>query len=86
VDQKDGGLGLRYEVRTVESGDLPQGIDHVIVQRPDGPPLLILSGRVAHVWEWVRHWEDSEEPSVFPTVLMPAPRALRAVRPTAASA
>lgn len=77
---------MKYEVRTVPEGDLPPGIDHVIVQRPGGPPLLILSGRVAHVWEWMRHWEDSVEPPAFPTILLPASRELRAVRPAAASA
>lgn len=64
-------------MKTVKEGDLPPGVDHVIVQRSDGPPLLILSGHPARVWEWVRHWEDSLESSVFPTVLLPAPRDLR---------
>lgn len=60
---------MRYVVHTVADGELPEGLDRVIVERHDGPPLLLISGEPARCWRFMRAWEDSLEPPFVPTML-----------------
>lgn len=60
---------MKYEVHTVADDALPPGIDRVIVERTEGPPLLIICGVPARVWAFMRAWEDTIEPPAAPTLL-----------------
>lgn len=60
---------MKYEVHAVADGALPQGMDRVIVERTDGPPLLIISGTPARVWRFMRAWEDDCESATLPSIL-----------------
>lgn len=68
---------MKYLVHTVANHELPEGVERVIVERDEGPPLLIISGEAARCWRFMRAWEDTQEPACEPTVALPAP--LRAV-------
>lgn len=70
---------MHYEVQTVGDDELPAGIHEVIVERIDGPPLLILNGEPAKCWRFMRAWEDTREPPHIPTTAIPASALLHAV-------
>jgi hypothetical protein len=68
---------MQYAVLTVAEDELPEGVQHVIVERPEpDPPLLIITGETARCWEFMRRWEDTLEPSSVPTVTRPYLRAV----------
>lgn len=67
---------MQYAVLTVDDSELPDGVDRVIVERENEPPLLILAGEPARCWQWMRRWENTLEPPVVPTVCKPFPRAV----------
>jgi hypothetical protein len=69
---------MKYIVEVVEEGALPEGVQTIIIERDDAPPLLMVSGEVARAWSAMRAWEDTIEPSWQPTVTLPG-RHLRAV-------
>lgn len=60
---------MHYEVKAVPATALPAGVTTVIVERTEGPPLLLISGERARCWAFMRAWEDSLEPSDVPTIL-----------------
>lgn len=66
-----GDLGMQYVVHTVADGELPEGVEHVIIERPEKPPLLLISGETARCWCLMRRWEDTREPSHIPSVSLP---------------
>lgn len=67
---------MNYEVHTVADDALPSGTDHVIIERVDSPPLLILNGHPARVWAWMRKWEGTREATAEEvSVLIPSQRA-----------
>jgi hypothetical protein len=70
---------MKYVVEVVGDGELPGGLESVIVQRVDSPPLMLVSGSVARSWRMMREWEDTMEPSWEPTVTIPRQTALRLV-------
>ena len=70
---------MHYEVQTVGDDELPEGIHKVIVERDDGPPLLIINGEPARCWRLMRAWEDTLEPPCVPSIIMPAQPLLYAV-------
>lgn len=70
---------MHYIVQVVGDHDLPEGIDHVIVERESEPAVLILSGGAARCWTLMRDYEDTIEPRFVPSISVPAPRPLRAV-------
>lgn len=63
---------MKYVVQTVAEHELPDGVEHVIVEREDDPPLLLLAGETARCWRWMRRWEDTVEPPWQPTICLPA--------------
>lgn len=61
---------MHYLVQTVAAHELPEGMDHLIVERDNGePPVLLVAGGPAAVWRFMRAWEDEQEPAETPTVL-----------------
>lgn len=60
---------MRYEVQPVEVGDLPAGVDMVIVERCGHPAVMLVAGRPAQVWAAMRQWEDSLDPTGVPSLL-----------------
>jgi hypothetical protein len=62
---------MKYLVQTVGDHELPEGMTRVIVERDDGPPILLISGDAARCWRFMRTWEDTLEPSWQPTVTLP---------------
>lgn len=60
---------MHYLVHTVGAHELPEGMDHLIVERDDEPPVLLIAGGPARVWAFMRAWEDEQEPAQVPTVL-----------------
>ena len=68
---------MQYAVLTVAEDELPPGVRHVIVERPEpDPPLLIITGETARCWEFMRRWEDERECPSVPTVARPYLRAV----------
>lgn len=49
----------------------------VIVERIDGPPLMLINGELAKCWRFMRAFEDTRESSAIPTILLPAHTPLR---------
>lgn len=60
---------MQYVVQTVEQGELPDGVDLVIVDRGDDDPVMLLSGKPAEAWTAWRQWEDTIEPRMLPSLL-----------------
>lgn len=60
---------MQYVVEVVADGELPEGVDLVIVERRDDSPLLLLSGRPARAWNFLREWEGRVESPTEPSVL-----------------
>lgn len=74
------GFWMQYVIEVVAEGELPQGINKVVVERVDGPPLMLINGEPARVWRFMRSYEDTLEPCTVPTICLPAmPPLLRAV-------
>lgn len=49
-----------YVVQTVADNDLPEGIDHVVVERGGGlAPLLFIAGAPARCWTTMRAYQDA---------------------------
>lgn len=66
---------MHYLVHAVGAHELPEGMDHLIVERDNGdPPVLLIAGGPAAVWTWMRAWEDEQESARLPTTLRPLPR------------
>lgn len=70
---------MQYAVQIVGDDDLPQGMNKVVVERGDGPPLLLINGEPARVWRFMRGYEDTHEPCGVPTICLPAVPLLYAV-------
>lgn len=49
---------MKYEVEVVADDELP-GMERVIVERPNGPPLLIITEAGARTWAFLHEWEES---------------------------
>ena len=64
---------MDYIVQEVKDDELPEGRHVVIVEREDGPAVLLLNGLPARVWRMMREWEDQCEPCTVPSHLLPAP-------------
>lgn len=62
---------MKYLVHAVDESQLPEGVSTVIVERDDGPPVLIISGETARCWRFMRTWEDTQEPEWQPSVSLP---------------
>jgi hypothetical protein len=55
---------MRYEVQVVDSGELPAGIERVLVERECGTPLLLLAPSAAGTWLMMQAWEaERREPA-----------------------
>jgi hypothetical protein len=70
---------MKYVVQAVGDDELPEGITHVVVERENDPPLLLISGEVARCWRMMRSWENTLEPAWQPTITLPYERPLRLV-------
>lgn len=68
----EGTQGMQYVVHCVDEHELPEGVEYVIVERPEPEPaVLLLAGSVARCWELMRRWEDTLEPSNIPSISVP---------------
>lgn len=56
------GLEVDYVVQTVGDDELPDGRNVVIVEREEGPPLLLINGEPARAWALMRAYEGASEP------------------------
>jgi hypothetical protein len=63
--------GMKYRVLAVAEDELPEGCNQVIVELDEGPPLLLVSGPVAECWNFMRAWEDTQEPAWQPSICLP---------------
>lgn len=71
---------MHYAIQIVADDELPDGMNKVIVERVGEPPLMLINGELARGWRFMRAWEDMQEPSSVPSILLPArPLLLRAV-------
>ena len=52
------GQRVDYVVQEVGDDELPQGRCAVIVERKDGPPVLLINGLPARVWRLMQARED----------------------------
>lgn len=51
---------MNYEVEVVGAGELPEGVDRVIVERTGGrAPILLLAPAAARTWLLMQRWEQS---------------------------
>lgn len=62
---------MNYAIQIVGDDELPQGMNKVVVERPDGTALMLINGDPARVWRWMMAWEDTLEPRAAPAVLLP---------------
>ena len=62
---------MKYIVEIVGDDELPGGMESVIVERDDEPPLLLLSGTVARCWSMMQAYEATLEPAWQPTISLP---------------
>lgn len=60
---------MNYVVHVVGENELPEGRNVVIVERDGEPPLLLVNGLPARVWEMMRAYEDTLEPADVPSLL-----------------
>lgn len=60
---------MQYEVMTVSTDELPEGVCRVIVEREDRPPLLLVAGEPARTWRFMRGFEDTSEPPRVASIL-----------------
>lgn len=70
---------MQYEVLAVGDDELPEGVDHLVVEQPDGPPVLLINGAPARCWAYMQAFQDMQESCAMPTLLLPRPRMLHAV-------
>lgn len=70
---------MKYAIQVVGEDELPQGIHKVVVERADGPPLMLVNGQLAQCWRFMRAFEDTQEPPTVPSVLLPERPLLYAV-------
>lgn len=66
---------MRYEVAIVGHGDLPAGINKVIVEREGALPLLLINGEPARCWQFMRAWVEAEESAEATQCATPLPAA-----------
>lgn len=53
---------MQFKVLMVDDDDLPAGVEHLIVERDEGLPLLIVTqGDTANWWSLVRACADVRE-------------------------
>jgi hypothetical protein len=62
---------VKYLVHAVGDHELPEGVERVIVERDNEPPLLLISGEAARCWRFMRAWEDTQEPCWQPSISLP---------------
>ena len=55
---------MKYSVRVVGNDELPEGIERVIVERPEGAPLLLLAESAAQTWRFLCEWQSAQEVEV----------------------
>lgn len=70
---------MQYAIQIVGDDELPQGMNTVIAEQNDGPPIMLINGEPARIWRFMRAWEDTLEPGPSATVLLPAQPLLYAV-------
>lgn len=70
---------MQYVIQPVGDDELPEGRNVVIVEREEGPALMLINGMPARVWRLMREWEDTLEPCTVPSVLLAPSPLLRAV-------
>lgn len=63
---------MQYAIQVVGNEELPEGVDRVIVERENEPPLMLISGELARCWRFVRAYEDALEPCELPSIMLPA--------------
>lgn len=61
---------MNYVVQVVGDDELPAGRHVVIVERDEGPAVMLINGVPARVWALMRQWEDTCEPCTEPSVLL----------------
>lgn len=64
---------MRYTVHTVGDDELPEGVDWLVVERDNAPPVMLVSRGPARVWAAMRAWEDTMEPPSVPSLFCAAP-------------
>lgn len=52
---------MKYAVHVVADHELPEGIERIIVERPDRTPLLLLAESAARTWRFICEWEASQD-------------------------
>lgn len=62
---------MKYEVLVVGDDELPPNIDHVILERDAGPPLILINGSVARCWMLMRSIGGAVEHPLEPSVSAP---------------
>lgn len=62
---------MQYVVQAVGDDELPEGIHHLVVERHDGPPFLLINGAPARCWAFMQETQDMSEPCSVPTTLLP---------------
>lgn len=67
---------MQYVVQTVGDDELPEGMDRVAVERPDGTVILFINGAPARCWAFMQSVQDMWEPTAEPTILFPDTRPL----------
>lgn len=50
---------MNYVVQVVGDDELPEGRHVVIVERDEGPAVMLINGVPARVWALMRQWEDT---------------------------
>ena len=68
VTPQSQGARVDYIVQEVRDDELPEGRHVVIVERENGPPVMLINGAPARVWRLMQAWEDNRactEPSVL---------------------
>jgi len=60
---------VNYVVQVVGEDELPEGRHVVIVERDEGPPLMLINGPPARTWSLMRAYEDTCESSSVPSIL-----------------
>lgn len=62
---------MQYAIQVVGDNELPEGLNKVIVEQVDGPPLMLINGELARAWRFMRAYEDALEPCDVPSIMLP---------------